>query len=38
MAIHFDAGEVKWRPGVFQRHTNVGGAPVAGVIDRKSVV
>lgn len=33
MAIHFDAGEVKWRPGVFQRHTNVGGAPVAGVIN-----
>lgn len=30
MSIHYDLGERKKRPGVYERHTNVGGAIIAG--------
>lgn len=33
MAIFYNEGEVKTRPGVYQRHTNVGMSLVAGALD-----
>lgn len=33
MAIFYNEGEIKIRPGVYQRHTNVGLSAVAGALD-----
>lgn len=33
MAVFFNAGEVKTRPGVYQRYSNIGGSALAGAQD-----
>ena len=33
MAVFYNAGEVKTRPGVYQRYSNIGGSPLAGAQD-----
>lgn len=33
MAVFFNAGETKVRPGVYQRYSNIGGSPLAGAQD-----
>ena len=33
MAVFYNAGETKVRPGVYQRYSNIGGSPLAGARD-----